>query len=87
MMALMMLMMALMMKLMMTLMINANDVDDVDDNDEGHGGDDVDDIYIMIQCLCVCLSRKIITSHFRAERRRRKVSSPLGLAGCRLALA
>ena len=73
MMALMMLMMALMMKLMMTLMINANDVDDnvddvddnvddVDDNDEGHGGDDVDDIYIMIQCLCVCLSRKIITS-------------------------
>ena len=27
-----------------------------------------DDIYIMMQCLCVCLSRKIITSHFRAER-------------------
>ena len=36
---------------------------------------------------CVCLSRKIITSHFRAERRRREVSRPLGLAGRRPALA
>ena len=72
---------------MMTLMINANDVDDVDVNDEGHGGDDVDDIYIMIHCLCVCLSRKIITSHFRAERQRRKLSRPLGLSGHRPAFA
>ena len=35
---------------------------------------DDDDIYIMMQCLCICLSRKIITSHFRAECQRRKVS-------------
>ena len=87
----MMVLMMLMMALMMTLMINANDVDDnvddVDDNNEGHGGDDVDDIYIMIYCLCVCLSRKIITSHFQAERQRREVSCLLGLAGCRPALA
>ena len=27
------------------------------------------------------MSRKIITSHIRAERRRHKVSGPLGLAG------
>ena len=88
MMALMMLMMALMMKLMMTFLINANDVDDnvddVDDNDEGHAGDDVDDIYIMMKCLCVCLSRK--NDHFplpSCEARR----SPLGLAGHRPALA
>ena len=31
---------------------------------------DCDGIYIMMisVCLCVCLSQKIITSHFRAER-------------------
>ena len=42
---------------------------------------DDDDTYIMMKFLSVCLSRKITTSHFRAERRRREVSSPLGLAG------
>ena len=49
--------------------------------------DDDDDIYIMMQCVSVCLSRKIITFHFRGERRRRKVSGPLGLAGRGPALA
>ena len=44
-------------------------------------------IYIYYDEVCVCLSRKIITSHFRAERPKRKVSRPLGLAGRRLALA
>ena len=34
-----------------------DDVDDEDDDD-----DDDDDIYIMMQCLSVCVSRKIITS-------------------------
>ena len=43
--------------------------------------------YIMMKCVSVCLSRKSITSHFRAERWRREVSSPLGLAGRRPALA
>ena len=42
-------------------MINANDVDDngddVDDNDEVHAGDDVDDIYIMMKCLCVSVTK------------------------------
>ena len=38
-------------------------------------------IYIMMQCLCVCVSRKIITSHLRAMRRRREVRCLLGLAG------
>ena len=51
-----------------------------DDNDD-HVNDCSDDIYIMMKCLSVCASRKIITSHFRAERRRREVSSLLGLAG------
>ena len=40
---------------------------DGDDVAEYNGNDDGDDdIYIMLQCLCVCLSRKMITSHFRA---------------------
>ena len=41
--------------------------------------DDVDDIYIdnMIKCVFVCVSCKMITSHFQAE---------LGLAGRRPAL-
>ena len=64
---------------------DGRDGDDHDDN----GVDDCDDdyTYIMMQCLCVCLSRKIITSHFRAERRRCEVSGPLGLAGRRPSLA
>ena len=33
----------------------------------------------MMKCVSVCLSRKIITSHFRAEHQRCKVSGPLGL--------
>ena len=37
-------------------------------------------IYIHYDDVSVYLSRKIITSHFRAERRRREVSRPLGLA-------
>ena len=44
------------------------DVDDNDDNDDDavDGDDDDDDgnIYIMMECLSVCLSRKIISSHF-----------------------
>ena len=67
------------------------DVDDNDDNDNDavdcDNGDDDGDIYIMMKCVSVCLSRKSITSHFRAERWRREVSSPLGLAGRRPALA
>ena len=43
--------------------------DDGDDDDDG-------DIYIMMQCLFVCVSRKIITFPFRAERRRREVRHP-----------
>ena len=31
-------------------------------------------IYIYYDEVCVCLSRKITTSHFRAERQRREVS-------------
>ena len=62
--------------------------DDVDnDGDDGGDDDGDDDMYIMMKCVCVCLSRKIITSHFRAGRQRREVSRPLGLAGRRPALA
>ena len=32
------------------------DVDDNGDDDDGNDGDDDDDIYIMMKCLCVCLS-------------------------------
>ena len=62
---------------------------DVCDDDEGGGGDgseddvvDDDDDYDA-----VCVSRKMITSHFQAERQRREVSRQLGLAGRRPALA
>ena len=60
---------------------DGRDGDDHDDN----GVDDCDDdyTYIMMQCLCVCLSQKIITSHFPAERRRREVSGLLDVAGRR----
>ena len=34
---------------------------DEDDNDEGDQDDYDDDIYIMMKCLSVCLSRKMIT--------------------------
>ena len=44
-----------------------------------------DMIYIL--WWSVCLSRKMITSHFQAERQRREVSCTLGLAGCKPALA
>ena len=61
---------------------------DFDVGGEGNeSNDDYDDIYIMMKCLFVGVSRKMITSHFQAERRRRKVSRPLGLAGRRPALA
>ena len=67
------------------------DVDDNDDNDNDavdcDNDDDDGDIYIMMKCVSVCLSRKIISSHFQAERQRREVRSPLGLAGRRPALA
>ena len=56
--------------------------DDHDDDD-----DDDDDIYIYYDGVSVCLSRKIITSHFQAERQRREASRPLGLANHRPALA
>ena len=61
------------------------DVGDYDDCDDGNdydsdNDDDGVDIYIMMKCVSVCLSRIIITSHFRAERWRCEVSSPLGLA-------
>ena len=42
--------------------------DDVDDDDCDHDDDDHDhgDIYIMKQCLFVCLSRKMSTSSFES---------------------
>ena len=49
--------------------------------------DDDDDEDICILWWSVCLSQKMITSNFRAERQRREVSCPLGLAGRRLVLA
>ena len=55
---------------------NGEDVDDVDVDDDVVDVDDVD-IYIMMNCLCMSVT-KIITSHFRAERWWREVSSPLG---------
>ena len=67
------------------------DGDGYDCSDVGLVDDDdvigKDDIYIMMKCLSVCFSRKIITSHFRAEPRKHELSSPLGLAGRRPALA
>ena len=44
-------------------------------DDRALSGEHNDDDY-MIKCLFVCLSQKIITSHFRAERWRREVSRP-----------
>ena len=48
------------------------DVDDDDDDDNDDAGDqydvdvDDDDIYIMMKCLSVCVSRKIITSSWES---------------------
>ena len=39
-------------------------VDDDDDSDDNDG--DGDDIYIMMKCLSVCLSRKMITSSWES---------------------
>ena len=47
----------------------------------------VDDIYIYYDEVSVCVSRKMITSHFQAERPRREMSRLLGLAGRGPALA
>ena len=55
------------------------DGDGGDDNDGDDDDDDDDDDNIYYDAVFVCSSRKIITSHFRAERRRHEVSSPLGL--------
>ena len=43
------------------IQLNCTKVND-DVNDEYEDNDDYDDIYIMMKCLSVCLSRKIITS-------------------------
>ena len=37
------------------------------DHDDHDNNDNNDDRYIMIKCVFVCLSWKIITSHFRAK--------------------
>ena len=39
-----------------------NDDDNSDDDDNCNNGD----IYIMMQCLCVCVSRKMITSSWES---------------------
>ena len=36
------------------------------DGGEDNDDDDYDDIYIMMKCLSVCLSRKIITSSWES---------------------
>ena len=61
---------------------HVHDLDSDGDVDKDDGNND--DIYIMMKCVFVCLSQKMITSHFRAER---EVSSVLGLADRRPALA
>ena len=37
-----------------------------DDDDDDDGEDDGDDIYIMMKCVFVCLSRKMSTSSWEA---------------------
>ena len=54
----------------------SDDDDDDDDGVDNYDADDGDDIYIMMKCLSVTKH-----DHFRAERQRREVSRPLGLAG------
>ena len=39
-----------------------DDVGDGNDDDEDDDAEDDGDIYIMMKCLSVCLSRKMITS-------------------------
>ena len=61
------------------LALDERDNDDYDVEDDKVGGrydedGDSDVICILTRGLSVCVSRKIITSHFWAERRRRKVS-------------
>ena len=47
------------------IQLNCTKVND-DVNDEYEDIDDYDDIYIMMKCLFVCLSRKIITSSWES---------------------
>ena len=47
-------------------MWRGDDGDKCDDFDDGHDGSEGDDIYIMMQCVSVCLSRKIITSSWES---------------------
>ena len=47
------------------IQLNCTKVND-DVNDEYEDIDDYDDIYIMMKCLSVCLSRKIITSSWES---------------------
>ena len=47
------------------IQLNCTKVND-DVNDEYEDNDDYDDIYIMMKCLSVCLSRKIITSSWES---------------------
>ena len=42
-----------------------DDGGDGDGDGDGGDGDDDGDIYIMMKCVFVCLSRKIITSSFK----------------------
>ena len=43
-----------------------HDGDDDDDGDDDHDDDDHDDIYIMMECLSVCVSKKMITSSWES---------------------
>ena len=71
-------------------LLGCSDDDDLNDDDDIYYDEvSVMMIYIMMKCLCVCLC-DTENDHFlsiRAERRRREVSCPLGLAGCMPALA
>ena len=49
----------------MTMMVMTMSVVNDDDDDEDDDDDD-DDIYIMMQCLSVCVSRKMITSSWES---------------------
>ena len=59
-------------------------IDDDDGDDDNDDVGDDGDIYIMLKCVCVPLTKN---HHFRAERQRLEARCSLSLAGRRLALA
>ena len=48
------------------IVVRVDNDDGDNDNDDDNGDNDNDDIYIMMKCLSVCVSRKMIPSSWES---------------------